>query len=554
MTRHNSHIAYIPAILKNKGVSRVIVSPGSRNAPLIQAFTRVLPQECISLVDERSAAYFGLGVSMFTKKPAILVSTSGTAALNYAPAVAEAFHQGIPLIVITADRPPEWIDMQDNQTIRQQNIYAKNIKAGFELPAEAKSPDEIWYINRTINQAYNLCATGKPGPVHINVPLREPLYQEILPIDTPRIIERENLTFSKLSKKLESKFHSSDKTLIIIGQLLPDKEIEASIKKLLENKSIAVFSEALSNIKDERILSQMEFIHSLKKEQLKKYSPDLIIHFGGHIVSKRLKKLLRGFTGSEQWFVSPSGELVDTFKNVSTLINASPNEFLNCLAKISLPKKQTDYAQLWQEKYSSFKKKIAGEISRIPYSDLKVFENLARLIQENDILFAGNSSVIRYLLMFPLKSKTVYSNRGTSGIDGCLSTAAGIASSASQNVIAVVGDLSFLYDSNGLWNKDLPPNLKIIVINNEGGNIFGMIDGPEQLESYDGFFKAHHPVDIKKIAEAYGVDYHSSSDLNSFENNYKSFMASGQCSLLEVKTPGDKNPVIFRSFIENLSV
>ncbi len=552
MDIHNAHIALIPVILKKHGVEKIVISPGSRNAPLIQVFFKVFGDNCISIVDERSAAYFALGIAIKSQKPVVLLSTSGTATLNYSPAVAEAFHQGVPLIAITADRPPEWIDMQDNQTIRQQNIYAQNCKAGYELPVVVTSKDDEQYITRIINQAYNTCIEGKPGPVHINVPLREPLYNDIPIIDNVRFIKANHKQRLNIDTEIIQKWDSYKKVLIVIGQMPPLKGFSEVVNKLLEDDRVIVFAEPLSNIKGEKVISQLDIIRGIKESEIKAFQPELVVFMGGQIVSKPLKQFLRN-SNSEQWFVSPSGEFVDTFQNLTIVIKASPIDFFKGVLEMNKFIGLSDYQSNWLARNKSRHLLIEASTSNVEYSDLSVFKTLSKLIDEDVILFAGNSSVIRYLQTFSLKQEEIYGNRGTSGIDGCLSTASGVASATNKPVYAILGDISFMYDSNALWNRGLPDNLKIIVINNQGGNIFGMIDGPSLQVGYKEFLVANHSVNLKKISEAFGVEYYLASSEVEIKKDFKQFSCFRGCAIMEIITPGEINPGIFRNFVENIS-
>jgi 2-succinyl-5-enolpyruvyl-6-hydroxy-3-cyclohexene-1-carboxylate synthase len=555
MTIHNKqHISLLPSILKKKGVEYVVISPGSRNAPLIQTFYKIFKENCISIVDERSAAYYALGISIKTQKPAVVITTSGTAALNLAPAIAEAYHQMIPLIAITADRPPEWIDQQDNQAIVQQNIFASNCKAFYELPVETISENDYKYAGRLINEAYNKSITGRYGPVHINVPLREPLYDEI-PIlhDVPVIEYKLSSEFSVEDSFVDS-WNNAKKIMIVCGQLPPNERLSIVINQFSFNNRAIVMAEPISNIKGDKIISIPDLVLSQIDEEVDDVIPDLLIYFGGQVVSKRLKALLRKQETGSQWYVDPEGKHVDTFQALTHVIKAEPLLFFESLNSKVHIKNDSHYSVHWQELLNKVNVKLKSTPKELPWSDLLVFSRIVSRINKTNIVFAGNSSVIRYLQMFPFECKAVYSNRGTSGIDGCLSTAAGVASTTKSDVYVFLGDVSFLYDSNALWNKNLPPNLKIIVINNEGGGIFELIDGPSSQSGFKEFFKAHHPVNISELAKAFGIHYYQCIDEKSFDKNFNSLKESKSASLMEIKTPGDKNPIIFRNFIKKIKI
>lgn len=542
-----SHIPIIPAILKERGVETVVISPGSRNAPLTQVFYRDFNEGCLSIVDERSAAYYALGIALKTRKPVVLITTSGTAVLNLAPAIAEAYHQGVALIAITADRPKEWLNQQDNQTINQQNVLANNCKASFELPLQSNVEDDLWYVNRLVNEAYNTSLKGKPGPVHINVPLREPLYENLPQVEPPRIIEYVHPTFSALDESSKAVWNKAKKILLVVGQLPSNETLCKSINKVVADTRVAVVAESISNVTGDKVLVNSDYLFT---EAANMEAPDLLIYMGGQVVSKRLKQYLRALNNTTFWYVSPDGGHVDTFQHLHKIIVADPFQFIEVLQKQSV--QEGDFQVNCLEKYDRIKQQISENASNVEFSDLFVFESIAGLLEQDDVVFVGNSSVVRYFQLFTPKVKEVYSNRGTSGIDGCVSTSAGIAAMSEAKVVAVTGDLSFVYDSNGLWNKNLPDNLKIIVVNNGGGGIFSMIDGPSKQEAFTEFFEAYHPVSIEKIASAFGVAHFFCDNANDLNEKYKKFYASPGAALLEIKTNSEVNTSVFRNFVENI--
>jgi len=553
MTRNKQHISLVPQMLAQKGISNIIISPGSRNAPLIQVLYHHFKHKCISLVDERSAAYFALGTALRTRKPAAIVSTSGTAALNYAPAIAEAFHQGIPLIALTADRPAEWIDMQDNQAIRQKKCFSENCKASYELPIEAYTSDDIWYVNRMLNEAYNVATSGKYGPVHINVPLREPLYENISETITFREISYSDTKGFLPQNEQINTWNSAKRILIIAGQHLPDKRLSEALKTITnQDNRVVIFTEPVSNLKGEHIITQPDLFIARYKEELDEFHPDLIISFGGQVVSKRLKNFIRNLDQFNHWHISPDGKHIDTFRKLTTVIKAVPADFFEAIGKFTQKSTLSEYTGRLKNMQRSLINELSSLTATLPYSDLAVFKHLSLSLKKEDVLFAGNSSVIRYIQLFQIACSEVYANRGTSGIDGCLSTAVGIAHSTNKKVVAVIGDLSFVYDSNGLWNRDLPSNLKIIVINNEGGGIFSLIPGPKEQKAFEDLIEAHHPVNIAALASAFGLEYFQVDNINQLKTTCQTFYKTSGCSILEVKTPKETNAKVFNNFIKHI--
>ncbi|MEZ5104556.1 MAG: 2-succinyl-5-enolpyruvyl-6-hydroxy-3-cyclohexene-1-carboxylic-acid synthase [Draconibacterium sp.] len=555
MGQQLQHITDLAEILFARGVENVVISPGSRNAPLIRAFYNRFKEKCRSLVDERSAAYFALGQSLITKKPTVLISTSGTAVLNYAPAIAEAFYQQIPLLILTADRPVEWVGQQDNQAINQQNIYKNYIKASYSLPVETSTPDDLWMAHRVINEAFCKTISGSFGPVHINVPLREPLY-ETLPEVSKKLkithIEEPDSVFSKDSL-FYSDWQKATSIMLVCGQSLPNESLKEAVEKLSADSRVVIVAEPLANLNNENVIFNPEVVLNSKTEYPEMAIPELVIYFGGQVVSKKVKLFLRELENSKFWFISPGNELIDTFQNIDAKIQAEPVSILKSL-NLKLSETESDYKRFWKAEQKNAGFLTEKFTNNIAYSDLQVFKSLSETLPEKAIVFAGNSSVVRYLLYFGQKQRTFYSNRGVSGIDGCLSSAAGIASKVDEPVYVIVGDLAFTYDSNALWNRELPKNLKIILINNEGGGIFHLLKGPSEHEAFLPIVNAHHPVNFKKLAEAFGLNHQLCTSINELHGLVQNLCKkTDKVEILEIRTPNNGEPQITKDFFKFLN-
>lgn len=553
MFHKHQHIVNLVEILTLHKVEDIIISPGSRNAPLTNAFYEKFGSSCTSIVDERSAAYYALGKSLKTRKPTILVCTSGTAALNYAPALAEAYYQGVPLIAITADRPPELIGHQDNQTIHQTNLYQENIKGSYNFPTDILTTSLLKECEKIINIAYLLSLSGFPGPVHINIPLREPLFGA-LPDETS------NLTFynlpgqdktKPLNNDLFDSWNNAKSIYIICGQHSPDKELKDSIARISKDKRVVIFAEAISNIIDGATIHSPDVVINFKDRKLSKFPQTLVLYYGGHIVSKKLKNFLQEHEHAEFYFIENSDREIDTFQLIKKAIKDRP---ANVFGKLPLQEGEpNEFKSYWKNKNKECIAKGKKHLNGIPYSDLKVFEKISELLPPDATIFSGNSSAIRYLQYFHQKDRVLYANRGTSGIDGSLSSAAGLASKANKEVFAILGDLSFLYDSNALWNREFPMNLKIMVVNNKGGGIFHLIPGPSENESFQPFFNAHHPAKIKKIAEAFNFDYIHCNNLKKLKKCIQQISGNNvNRVILEIVTPNNGEAGITRDFFNYL--
>jgi len=549
------HIADMPEILFAQGVRDVVISPGSRNAPLIKAFYNRFGDGCKSLVDERSAAYFALGQSLATKKPTVLICTSGTSVLNYAPAIAEAFYQQVPLLVITADRPAEWIGQLDNQAIQQNNVFGNNIKASYSLPVAISHVDELWFVHRMINEAFHKTVSENPGPVHINVPLREPLYETLPEVSQNLRVIRKEETESTLSKNstLQTDWEKAKSILIVCGQLQPDENLKETIQRLTGDTRVVVVAEPISNVHFTATVRNPEVTFNSKINYPELAIPELMIYFGGQVVSKKIKLFLRGLQNSTFYRISTDEQIIDTFQNIKAFIHAEPHSVLKGL-KVKSERKKNTFRIFWENESRKAEGLAEKYINRIAYSDLLVFKVISALLPNNAIVFAGNSSVVRYLFYFDQKSRKYYSNRGVSGIDGSLSAASGLASKTDEPVYVIVGDLAFVYDSNALWNRELPENLKIILINNEGGGIFHLLKGPSETEDFIPFVNAHHPIDFKKLTEAFGVKYNLCSSENELKTGIKKLVLQNEgVEVLEIRTPNNGEPQITKDFFKFLN-
>lgn len=555
MSHPLQHIPDLAEILYLQGVRDVVISPGSRNAPLLKAFFKRFGEGCRSLVDERSAAYFALGQSLVTKKPTILICTSGTAVLNYAPAIAEAFYQRVPLLIITADRPAEWVGQLDNQAIRQNNIFGNYIKASFTLPVETSNSDDLWFAHRIINEAFHKAVSPNYGPVHINVPLREPLY-DLLPeaslnLQIIRNVEPE-IILSKNSA-LRTDWENASSILIVCGQLSPNKKLQETVQKLSVDSRVVVLAEPVSNLNETATIANPEVTFNGKIKYPEKAIPDLLFYIGGQVVSKKIKLFLRGLQHSTFYRISKDEQIIDTFQNVNAIINAEPHSVLKEL-KIKTQSERSVFKDFWEKETVKAEILSGRYFGQIGFSDLLVFKEISLRLPDDVIVFAGNSSVVRYLFYFNQKNRKFYSNRGVSGIDGCLSSAAGLASKIDETVYVIVGDLSFTYDSNALWNRELPKNLKIILINNEGGGIFHLLKGPSETEGFEPFVNANHPIDFKKLSEAFGVKYNlcsAENELSAVINNLVS--QNSGTEVLEIRTPNNGEPQITKDYFKFLN-
>ncbi|MDX8340515.1 2-succinyl-5-enolpyruvyl-6-hydroxy-3-cyclohexene-1-carboxylic-acid synthase [Draconibacterium sp. IB214405] len=543
MISTKKHVQQLAALLHQKGINDVIISPGSRNGPMINTFVGSGLFNCRNVVDERSAAYFAMGLAQALKKPVVIVCSSGTATLNYAPAIAEAFYLNIPLIVITADRPEYWINQLENQCINQKGIYSNFVKKEYNLPLE-ESETELWQAAREINECLNAAVSGKPAPVHINVPLEEPLHDlldEELPIIKAIDTKKSVLEIDKASlNKFAAELNASKKILILAGQQNPDLELEKLLAAFTEKTGALVLKEHLANLTDESFCGSIDtMMAAILEEVPADFQPDILISFGGHFVSKALKQFLRKNKAGQHWHLSPANDHYDTYQSLTEVVQTDAKTFFSQLIP-EVSDKNTAYLQRWTTKENEVNQLRDKYISDSRFSDLKVIAEVGQYVPENSVVHLGNSSPVRYALIADWTTNTTFlSNRGTSGIDGPMSTAVGYASVSEKINTVLIGDLSFFYDSNALWNNYIGDNLRVIVINNGGGNIFSLIKGPGESPAFNKHFYAENKFKALGIAQTFGLDYLSAENETELKN-----------SLAELYSPTRKKPTILEVFTD----
>jgi len=552
MPHPKQHISDLAELCLLKGIRNIVISPGSRSAPLIQSFYRVFGNDCISIVDERSAAYFALGIAEYTRTPVVLICTSGTAVLNYGPAMAEAYYQGVPLLAVTADRPRELIDQQDNQTLHQTGIYRNYIKGSFDLPQVITSADDLWYAHRLINEAVDMTLTPREGPVQINVPLTEPLYDELPVPSSPVRNIRQAIPEIRLTlpDELVQEWKRANRILIIHGQDHPGSKVTPYLTSLAEDPRVVIMAENIANIPGEKIIRNSNLVLSRNRKTSPEY-PDLILHSGGQVVSKALTGYLRRAVNVNCWRIGNDNNLIDTFKLVSRRLPLPAYSVYRALSEESTVS-ASSYRDSWLKMARDTGTQVLQVIREFPFSDLKVFSRVCVSLRPGMIIVPGNSSIIRYVQLFDDGiPRDCFGNRGVSGIDGSLSSAAGIAFASGKLTLSILGDLGFLYDSNGLWNNELPVNLRILVINNSGGGIFHILKGPSGQPSFNKFIEANHPADLKKLCDTFGLGYYYAGNENALAEQWDTFLDdTGRAAVFEVKTDPVISATAFRELMQ----
>ncbi len=537
------------------GIRHVIISPGSRNAPLSISFSGYGKFRIYSIIDERSAAFFALGIGQQTGTAAAIVCTSGSAVLNYAPAIAEAYYQHVPLLVLTADRPSHRIDVGDGQTIRQKDVYHNYIRWSTSLEPKdqcSSIPDIIKAINHT--------QYPTPGPVHINIPLDEPLYNrvsppsQVAPLQIPILNPSNNLPEEALQASLSS-LPPYPKVMLLIGMMPPDiRWTEALYLFMTRCPNAVVLSETTSNVAHPDIITQIDrTLAGIPDDTSGDYVPDLLITMGHSIISKRIKQWFRQHSILAHWHISGKNHFPDTFHQLSLKIPVSPLHFLEHFPDII---GDGNYFDLWNTLVLDTSDRHEHYIKEAPFTDLKAYDYILEKLPSNTFLQMGNSTVVRYVQLFQNRPDLRYfSNRGVSGIEGCTSTAIGAANMTNDLVVLLIGDISFGYDANAFWHQYLPSNLKIIAFNNGGGNIFRFIQGPDQTDVLESLFVTQRAQTIHRIALRYNLPYQNVDSLASLEALLPRFLHEDTAvpAILEVVTDGVLNARILRAYFKALN-
>ncbi len=554
-------IVNIAEICSQHSINQVVISPGSRSAPVTLAFVRHPNMHTFIIPDERSAGFVALGLAQSGNKPVVLVCTSGTAVANIYPAIIEAYYQQVPLIVITADRPPEWIDQQDGQTIRQQNIFQNHIRGFYQFPVSFDHEEAKWHGEKMISEAILKSTGTSKGPVHINIPIREPFYpspeeefhysKHVQAIVSTQIKQRPNDTWSLELIKSLKKF---SRIMVLAGQTRIPQELRASLNYIQKKMKWVMIGDITSN------LDCLE--HSITKHDiiLKDHAdtnnliPDLLISFGQSVLSKTLKIFLRNERPQKHWHIGTGAETIDPFKSLTNIIKLEPEDFFNSVKNnlSDLNKTQNSFYNHWIEKEIRARAFITDYLEKRKNSELHAAGTVISNLPSGCHLHLANSMPVRYANLLGLTKNqgiTVWSNRGTSGIDGCLSTSVGHTLNTDQLNVLLSGDMAFFYDRNGLWHNHKLNNLRIIILNNHGGGIFRMIDGPKQLDELEEYFETNQKLNAVNTARDFGMNYINIKNIEVLADALPKFFdkKSGP-SILEIETNPKMNQSVYEDF------
>ena len=556
----------IAEIFSKKNVKTAILCPGSRSAALTISIVRHPDIETFSISDERSAGFIGMGMAQVSGETVALVCTSGTAAYNFAPAIAEAFFQEIPLIILTADRPAEWINQYDGQTIFQREIYGKHVKKSFELPSEYSNADSVWHNERIVSEAINLSQVHPKGPVHINIPIREPFY----PIADEEITFKQNvriITNVEIEKKLSNEFwnnfkdiwQSCENKLIVVGHR-QSSNLNETLEKFSCEICIPVIADIISNVNNTDSILADVFLSSKNDIFHNKLKPDLLITCGKSIISKNLKIFIRNNKPTYHFHIQENPELIDPFQTLTHKVEVSPEYFFKQLFedldflsfKEGDEEVDSQYFEIWNEASVKAKHKLNSFLNNSEYCEFKVIRNVLDKLPENSIFHIANSMVVRYSNLIGLekgKNIEVFANRGTSGIDGSLSSALGNALKTDKIVTCLIGDMSFFYDRNAFWNTYMPDNLRVILINNHGGNIFRIIDGSNKQPELGEYFETKQNISAEYLCKENDLEYYKVFDETSLDNALNLLhQKTSRPVIIEIEVDGLQNVQVFNDY------
>ena len=546
-----------------QGMKHVVCSPGSRNAPLVIAFDEHPEIQCTVIHDERSAAFFALGMAQQLDQPIGIVCTSGSAALNYYPAIAEAFYQCVPLVVLTADRPTEWINQGDGQTIVQSNVFGKHVRYSANFSEHAQTSTEQWYIQREISTAFAEGASHWKGPIHFNIAFNEPLYKTEAfkkhPFKKITLVHS-RFQFSNPQQQATINALGLPKKMVICGQLNEDPALLEQLKIFATDSSVVVLVENTSNLVDPKFVHCIDrTLNSIDELLEADYAPDLLITIGGAVVSKKIKAFIRKHKPKEHWKIGFEFPYMDTYQALTHSFQAEPFHFFNALNDLNYTKNISNYGSKWKQLDYLIQDKMPAFFEKCAFADISTFETVLDYLPENCQLHLANSSVVRYAQLFdPIKSITYWSNRGTSGIDGSSSTAVGAAHANPKKLhVLITGDVSFFYDSNAFWNQYITQNLRIILINNAGGGIFKIIAGPDTSKQSNEYFVAQHHHTAEGICQAFNIHYSSVDSLEVLADkmlDFYTYSTDNRPKLLEIFTPSELNPEALQDFFHQLKI
>jgi 2-succinyl-5-enolpyruvyl-6-hydroxy-3-cyclohexene-1-carboxylate synthase len=527
-----------------------VFSPGSRNAPLAISADNHPDISTTVIHDERSAAFFAMGMAERLQKPVVLCCTSGSAPVNYLPAVTEAFYRNIPLLVVSADRPTAWVDQGDGQTIRQQDIFKNFTHSFVHLEDQPFREDLLWEYQR--KSAIALQKVLHHGPVHFNVALAEPLYgTKEKTTNYSRIIHLHynhhpaQQTIDEIQALIEGK-----KIMVLCGQMPENVRLLQALEVFADQSNVAVLTENTSNLYSKKFNACIDrSLNKLRDTHIEDYRPEILISLGGAVVSKRIKSFLRKSNLEAHIRIGLHFPEMDTYQHLTHSLVCLPELFIEALNGHKQSLSMHNFSGKWKQvDYENQDKMHDFKLEANVLTDFQVYQSFFEVVPEGTVIHMANSSVIRYCQLFdPIPSCVYFANRGTSGIDGSASTAQGFASKDQRMNVLLVGDVSFLYDLNALQLRHLVSNFKILLINNKGGGIFRIIDGAKDSPQRERYFEAAHDRH-GAVCQAFGWQYRSVEKVIEIDEAVQELLFTDNITCLEVFTSPEHSPEALEKF------
>lgn len=543
MNRFQYHINCVVAALYNKGLRHAVISPGSRNAPIIMAFARFGKIQCHSAVDERAAAFIALGIAKQSGQSVAVVCTSGSALANFYPAVLEAYYMQVPLLVISADRPAEMIDRWDGQTIHQSNLFGQHIKGSFSTPEHREADLSQWFISAAYD-TYDAANGQVAGPAHLNMPLQEPLYEAV-----KETFEYPELNAVEFATQHEETMPEALKNAVLNNKcmfLFGADHTASNMDSVIEQSNVVVLADLMSNRRHLQSIQNWESV-LLQHDNKNALMPEVLISFGKMVLNKTLKQLLRQ-QKIQHWHIDMSGYCADTFFSEPQTVRLSQETFFKWY-NAQAHHLASDYLSQWR---NLAKSQLEVDWQLDDFTELVAVAQILKQIPETAVLHVSNSMSVRnaaYMAQYLHPSIKVYCNRGVSGIDGCSSTALGMAMADQKHQhVLLSGDLAFLYDINAYFVQTIPANFKVVVMNNGGGGIFKILEGPDKMPELQPFVFTPQNIQIEALTKAYGLHYLKAENAKELSSELDNLLNTEQAAVLEIRTDADTNAKQFKQF------
>lgn len=528
------NVNILTSLMVAHGIKTVVVCPGSRNAPLAHNLASCPEINCVSVTDERSAGFYAIGLALASEKPVAVCVTSGSAFLNLAPAIAEAYYQEVPILIVSADRPLSMIGQLQGQTMQQTNILGAMLKGEVALP-EPTNDTEKWYCNRLVNEAIHKLTAHGSGPVHVNVPISEPLYSfntEVLPTQR-KIVMADAVADKDCLRKLAAHFAVAEKPMLVIGQLKRSEWLKMADYIEMVKERVVVLAEKLSDA-SATTEPPLDMLVG-RMASATDYQPDFVIYVGGNMVSKRIRQFLQSASPKRSVVVNAAGELADVMMNATDLVVAHPTDIIEAIALENGFRVETPWLRLWQQLKAETM--AAVNLYGGKFSQVDAIRLFFKAIKGKPFdIHVANSMAVRIALCFA--DRYLYVNRGVNGIEGSLSTAAGYSLMASNPVACIIGDLSFFYDANALWHQGLCGNFRILLINNKCGGIFAKFANLADSPARDCYVMARHGATAEGVCKQNNIAYRVATDCKQLADGVR-WLVNEPCQmpmLLEVMT------------------